>query len=85
MSDCIIRTVSESWTNDHSNLTFPLPLLPPAVEVPPVTCRKPNVQSTAIEEELHRIDKQCEQQLLEERLLAIERCERRRMAEKKRI
>ncbi|XP_053662020.1 uncharacterized protein LOC128711178 [Anopheles marshallii] len=62
--------------------------LPPYTTEAPLgypSVRIPAARSTTIEEELKRIDKQCEDQLLEERLRAIERCELRRMAEKKRL
>ena len=57
-------------------------LSPQVVAVP---AKHPVRQSTAIDEELRKIEKQFEQRLLEEELLAIERSELRRLAETKQL
>uniref|UniRef100_A0A182SEV2 Uncharacterized protein n=1 Tax=Anopheles maculatus TaxID=74869 RepID=A0A182SEV2_9DIPT len=73
---CVPRPINDGWPTLR-------PLQPDTVQVP--TAKAPVAQPTAIGEELKRIDERCEQQLLKERLLAIERCELRRMIEKKRL
>ena len=57
--------------------------LPPQVVAVPA--KHPVRQSTAIDEELKKIEKQFEQRLLEEKLLPIERSELRRLAETKQL